>query len=134
MLKYQVSYQVSWCNQIGLKMLLFLVVVMVTWQALSPQPAAATQLINDKLGHLLVFLFLALLADHAFATSTFNWKKAAWLMSYGIAIEILQHGIPGREFSYLDMLADAAGLLIYFILTLTLLQRQPTPKKQLSSS
>ena len=130
--KYQISYQVNWCNQIGLKMLLFLALVMVTWQALSPSPAQATQLIDDKMGHALVFLFLAIISDHAFATTAFNWKKALWLMFYGVAIEVLQHFIPGRDFSFLDMLADASGLLIYFILTKTLIQRIPTPPRQLT--
>jgi VanZ family protein len=127
------KYQVSWCNQIGLKMFLFLVLIMVSWQALSPQPAEATQLINDKLGHALVFLFLAFLTDHAFATTPFNWHKALWLMLYGIAIEVLQHYIPGREFSLLDMAADASGLLIYFILTNTIIQRTPTPPRELKN-
>jgi len=127
------KYQVNWCNQIGLKMFLFLVLIMVTWQALSPQPAEATQLINDKLGHALVFLFLAAITDHAFATSAFNWNKALWLMFYGIAIEVLQHYIPGREFSLLDMAADASGLLIYFFFTRTLIQRTPTPPRELKN-
>jgi len=127
-----IKYQVNWCNQIGLKMLLFLVLVMVTWQALSPTPAQATQLINDKIGHALVFFILATLSDHAFATSKFNWNKALWLIFYGVAIEVLQYFIPGRDFSLLDMLADASGLLIYFVLTKTIIQRTPTPLRQLT--
>ena len=127
------KYRVNWCNQIGLKMLLFLVLVMVSWQALSPNPAQAAQLINDKILHSLTFLILAIISDHAFATTVFNWKKALWLMFYGVAIEVLQHYIPGREFSLLDMLADASGLLIYFILTKTIIQRIPTPPRQLTS-
>lgn len=133
MSKYKISYQVSWCNQVGLKMFLFLVLVMVTWQALSPQPAAATQVINDKLGHALVFLVLAAISDHAYAMSAFNWKKLSWLMSYGIAIEIFQHFIPGRNFSYLDMMADATGLFFYWLLAKTILQRTPTPERQTNS-
>ena len=127
------KYQVSWCNQIGLKMFLFLVLVMVTWQALSPQPAEATQLINDKLGHALVFLFLAIITDHAYATTAFNWKKTAWLMGYGIAIECIQYFVPGRDFSLLDIAADASGLIIYFLLTKSLIQRTPTPPRQLKN-
>ncbi len=114
-------------------MLLFLVLVMVTWQALSPQPAQATLLINDKLGHFFVFLILAVIADHAYATTFFNWNKFAWLISYGIAIEILQYYIPGREFSLLDIAADTAGLLVYSILTKTVIHRTLTPPRELKN-
>ena len=82
---------------------------------------------------MLVFLFLALIADHAFASTGFNWSKVLWLMAYGIAIEILQYFIPGRDFSILDMLADASGLLIYFILTKTLIQRTITQPSEVKT-
>jgi VanZ family protein len=130
MLKYQVTH----CNQIGFRLLLFLVLAMVTWQALSPQPAEATRLINDKLGHCLVFLILAIISDHAYATTHFNLRKASLLLAYGIAIECLQYYVPGREFSFLDMLADAAGLLLYFIVVNTLISRTPTPVKQFNNN
>jgi len=129
MLKYHINH----CNQIGFKLFLFLVIVMVTWQALSPQPAGATQVINDKLGHALVFLFLAAITDHAYATTNFNWHKITWLMAYGISIECLQYFVPQREFSVLDMLADASGLLIYAILMKTLFSRTPTPVRQFNN-
>lgn len=128
-----IKYQVNWCNQIGLKMLLFLVLILVTWQALSPQPAQATQLINDKLGHTLVFLVLAIISDHAYATTAFNWNKALWLLLYGIAIEVVQYYIPGRDFSLLDIAADASGLLLYYIFTKTLINRTPTPLRELKN-
>lgn len=119
-------YQVDACTQIGLKMLLFLVLLLVTWQALSPQPMEPTQLINDKLGHALVFLMLAALTDHAYATTHFNWTKTLWLLAYGLAIESLQHYIPERHFSLLDLLADAAGIAVYWLFALFIFKRTLT--------
>lgn len=123
------GYQVSHCNQVGLKLLLFLMLVIISWQALSPSPAAFTNQFNDKIGHLLVFLLLAALADHAYANTTFNLTKSLWLLSYGLTIEVLQHFIPEREFSLLDLLADAVGIGLYAITAIHLLKRTPTPPR-----
>ena len=119
-----ISYQVSRCNAIGFKLLLSLVLLLVTWQALTPLPVDAETVINDKLGHLLVFLMLAAISDHAFAATHFSIKKIAYLMIYGIGLECLQYFVPGREFSFLDMLANASGLFIYWALMYFIFQRQ----------
>ena len=123
------KYQVSACNEIGFKLLLFLALVLVTWQATSPQPEDHQAIINDKLGHMLVFFCLAFIVDHAYATTRFNLKKFTWLLAYGIGIEVLQYYLPTRSFSLLDMVADAAGIALYWLLFTTLIQRLPTPEK-----
>ena len=120
-----IHYKVSRCNEIGFKLLLLMLLMLVTWQALPPQPLEQIQNINDKLGHALVFFLLAVVSDHAFGSTRFNLKKPTYLLLYGIAIECIQHYIPGREFSFLDMLADAAGLLIYWLLSHYLFLRDP---------
>lgn len=123
------SYQVSRCNEIGFKLLLFLALTLVTWQALSPSPIEQSQIINDKIGHMLVFFVLAAIADHAFATTTFTYRKVSMLMLYGIAIECIQHYVPGREFSLLDMLADGFGIFCYWLSSRYIFRREPTPQK-----
>lgn len=123
------NYQVSRCNEIGFKLLLFLVLTLVTWQALSPSPIEQSQIINDKLAHMLVFFTLAAITDHAFASTTFTLKKASMLMLYGIAIECIQHYVPGRDFSLLDMLADGMGIFCFWLLSRYLVMREPTPEK-----
>ena len=75
-----------------------------------------TENINDKLGHLLAFLALALVADYSFPDKDFLIPKALPLLAYGIGIEIVQYFIPYRSFSVLDMVADAAGLAVYIII------------------
>ena len=126
-----IRYQVSRCNEIGFKLLLLIMLMLVTWQALSPQPIEQTQAINDKLGHALVFFMLAGISDHAFAVSKFGSKKIIYLMLYGMAIECLQYFVPGREFSLLDMLADAAGLMIYGLIINYIILREPTTESSI---
>ena len=120
-------YQVNRCNEIGFKLLFFIVLMLVTWQALTPQMLEPVESINDKLGHALVFLLLAAISDHAYATTRYNLKKIVLLMLYGISIEIIQHYVPGRTFSFLDMLADGSGLLVYWLVAHYIVVRTPTP-------
>ena len=128
------KYQVSRCNEIGFKLLLLISLMLVTWQALSPLPIEQVQNFHDKLGHLLVFFLLAAITDHAYATSSFTLKKAGYLMVYGIGIECIQHFIPNRSFSFLDMLADAGGLLLFWFLATYLLKRELTPLRHPDSN
>ncbi len=128
------KYQVSRCNEIGFKLLLLIAFMLVTWQALSPLPMEQVQNFNDKLGHLLVFFLLAAITDHAYPTTGFTLKKAGYLMLYGIAIECIQHFIPNRSFSFLDMLADVGGLFIFWLLATYVLIREPTPVKKTALS
>lgn len=88
--------------------------------------------INDKLGHILAFVMLALLADFSFPASKFSIQKILPLLAYGIAIEILQYFIPNRMFSLLDMLADGIGILLY-ILIIPLLKQIPMFKLRWSA-
>lgn len=69
--------------------------------------------VNDKLGHILAYFSLALLADAAFPGSGFGWRKWLPLMLYGLLIEIIQHQLPYRQFSLLDLLANGGGLVLY---------------------
>jgi len=69
--------------------------------------------VNDKLGHVLAFIYLAFLVDYSFPASRFGLIKILPLLAYGLFIEIIQHYLPHRMFSYLDMLADGTGVAIY---------------------
>lgn len=71
--------------------------------------------VNDKLGHVLAYFSLALLADFAFPSSGFNWRKWLPLMLYGLLIEVIQHQIPYRQFSAMDLVANGGGLVLYGI-------------------
>jgi VanZ family protein len=70
--------------------------------------------INDKLAHSLTFMVLFFLMDMAYAQMP-RGTMAAYLMAYGAFIEVTQYFIPYREFSVLDMVANAVGLSVYFL-------------------
>lgn len=76
---------------------------------------------NDKIGHLLAYAILTLNVSLLFKKYT---KKLLLCMIaiiiYGMVIEFLQGLIPGRESSFLDILANTSGVIIGFALNLLL--------------
>lgn len=72
--------------------------------------------VNDKLGHILAFAYLAFLLDFAMPHSHFNLLKIIPLFGYGLIIEFVQYFLPYRTFSILDMLADGVGIMIYVLI------------------
>lgn len=73
---------------------------------------------QDKINHILAFVTLAGLADRAYPSPPAG--RRWWiggLLGYGLFIEIVQYHLPLREFSWLDWLADAAGLLLYLVVS-----------------
>lgn len=80
---------------------------------LSLKPSVQLGEVNDKIGHFIAYFTLMFITGLAF------WKRKREVMmtltasiSYGIFIEIGQYFVPGRSFSVLDMLANAAGALL----------------------
>ena len=71
---------------------------------------------NDKIKHFIVFFGFSVLMDLASERRPFWFWKGLPLLSYGILIEIMQYFTPEREFSFLDMLADLAGIIVYFLI------------------
>lgn len=65
----------------------------------------------DKLNHLVAFAVLYLLLSAAFGHLKI-WCRVMLLMAFAVQIEIVQHFIPGREFSLLDIVADGVGIAI----------------------
>jgi VanZ family protein len=83
---------------------------------------------NDKLVHILLYLVLGLVFSHFL----YNLKPqlsviksglitGLFILLYGLSDEIHQMSVPGRNFSLLDLLADALGgtagwlLFLFFI-------------------
>jgi len=76
---------------------------------------------NDKVIHVVVFFGFAVLIDLASSRKPFWLWKGLPLLAYGIGIEVMQYFTPFRSFSVMDMVADFAGILIYFLLKLAVL-------------
>lgn len=93
--------------------LLALLLVVITWLALSPVPPSTVDTGWDKLNHLLAFAALAFVCVWALWRQPRQWLLlSAVLLAYGGAIEIAQGLLPPRQPDGLDMLADGVGVLL----------------------
>jgi len=106
------------------RLLLTLSLVVITHLTTAPLDSLPSVPLNDKLEHLLAFYGLALLADFSFRSTHFALNKALPLLGYGLLIEVVQHFIPYRDFSLLDLGADFLGLATYGA-SVPLLRRTP---------
>jgi len=118
---------ISRCNQMGARLILGLSLLITTYMALIPLPSLVQESINDKLGHVLLFIFLGFLAHASWGNRPFNWKHALFLFTYGAMLECLQYFSPSRYFSWLDMVANGMGILIYWLIAFFLLQGISSP-------
>jgi VanZ family protein len=75
--------------------------------------------ISDKANHVMAFIALSLLHDHAFPRQG-RFTKTIALLGYGVAIEAIQWFLPYRESSGLDLVADAVGIGAYWLLAFAL--------------
>lgn len=83
--------------------------------ALMPSPDTGDIQVNDKLMHTTAFFAYALLLDMASRRDFWRFQVPI-LLSYGALIEVLQSFTPWRMFSLFDFVADALGLILYWLL------------------
>lgn len=87
---------------------LALLLVFISWVALTPRPPPEAGLLWDKLNHLAAFGSLAVAGYLGFQR---RWVPVALcLLAYGGLIEVLQSFIPLRNGEWVDLLADAIGI------------------------
>ncbi|WP_431258811.1 VanZ family protein [Roseateles chitinivorans] len=93
---------------------LFLAVVAgASWLAFSPHPPPAADLGWDKANHFTAFGTLAFIGMQCLAAGPRRrWIVLAMLLAYGVAIELVQSQIPGRDADAQDVLADMIGAVI----------------------
>lgn len=85
----------------------------IPWNFLSP----------DKIGHLVFYAVATLLLIWGFAryqqwqNHQYFWIAVAVLLAgfYGVRLEYVQAGIPGRAFDYADMIANWLGTIVGII-------------------
>ena len=89
------------------------VVVLIGIAYLSLRPSVQLVEVNDKVGHFIAYFTLMFVMGLGF------WKRKKELLMafvisaiYGVLMEIGQYFVPGRSFSFLDMLANASGALL----------------------
>ncbi len=90
-----------------------LLVVMVA--CLSDPTGLPGSSLNDKLVHATTYFTLALLSRFAFSARVRLRPQLLFLLGWGVLIEVLQAFHPLRTFSILDMIANGAGLLIFWL-------------------
>lgn len=73
---------------------------------------------SDKLNHILAFAVLAWLAHGAYPQRRLAVARWGLLLGYGLSIELIQSFLPYREASWLDVAADAVGILCYGVVAL----------------
>jgi VanZ family protein len=112
------------------KGLLFVLVCVVCYLALSPAPPRNVDLGWDKLNHAVAFVALTLSGCFAFPGS----RRAVFgvllgMLALGGLIEIVQYFVPGRSSEWADLGADAIGMAIGAALALSTLKlvRQVAP-------
>lgn len=108
----------------GARLILGMVMLIITYMALTPVPDMLQQSVNDKLGHALAFVLLSFLSHISWPDRRFGWRHALPLIVYGVFLECAQYFIPGRFFSLWDIVADGAGIALYLLVSL-LLFRSP---------
>ncbi|MEZ5538658.1 MAG: VanZ family protein [Pseudomonadales bacterium] len=101
----QIAFWSAWC--------------VATLVMLLPTSSLPSVNIWDKAEHAMTFAGLMFLAWLAYQHRYSLTVLAALLIGYGVATECLQHFIPSRSFSVLDMVADSIGVLfMLFVLRL----------------
>jgi len=92
---------------------LCVLVVAVTWLALTPAPPAPIDTGWDKANHLLAFVALSASACLGFPGSRMRLLAvAAALLAFGGLIELLQMALTSRSAEWGDLLADLAGIAL----------------------
>ncbi len=103
------------------RILLLVAVTIITWLAVTDHQYPLIDDIYDKFKHIFSFAVLAFLLDRAYPETPFDRDKILPLFAYGFILELIQHYLPYRVFSALDLVADLLGIMLY-ILSLSLFE------------
>jgi VanZ family protein len=93
--------------------LLAVLLIAITWLALSPAPPPTVDTGWDKSNHAMAFAALAFVGVWALWPRPRQWLLlVVALLAYGGAIEIAQSFVPPRSADWADLLADGLGIAI----------------------
>ncbi len=97
------------------RLMLFFTAAVILREALISTPIANT-LISDNLLHAIAFYVLALLADLSFPEKKYIVLNVTGLFLFGVSIELLQRYVGiGRHVSLIDVVANAAGISLFYL-------------------
>ena len=93
----------------------WLLVVTVIYLSLTPHPIEIDVEQGDKMGHTLAYLGMMIWFAQLYQRRSHVWWGLGFI-ALGIALEYLQGWSGYRDFEYLDMVADAAGVAAGWLL------------------
>jgi VanZ family protein len=67
----------------------------------------------DKIKHITAFFTLSLLLNRSSSSIEKRLRNMVALLLFGFFIELVQYFIPSRETSFMDILADFIGIVIF---------------------
>ncbi len=90
---------------------LFVCLVCIEYLATTSRHLGINEQFSDKTNHFLAFFVLYILLSLSYEKLS-TLKAFALLLLFGLQIEIVQHFLPARHFSLLDVVADMVGICI----------------------
>jgi VanZ family protein len=92
-------------------------IVLIACLSLAPRIEIPYQFSGaDKLAHCLTYAWLAILPFFGSASMRAALTQAFLMVPLGIALELAQRYIPGRDFSVADMIANSVGVALGIII------------------
>lgn len=89
----------------------WLLVIVVVYGSLMPSPPTVMKFPEaDKVEHVSAYLAMMLWFAQLYTSTRARWRLAFGFIGLGILIEYIQGWSGWRDFEYLDMVADAAGV------------------------
>jgi len=95
----------------------YICIIAIEYLATTTQTIEVIEHSWDKANHFVAFMVLYILLSFGYKYLSLI-KKILILLTFAVQIEIVQYFIPGRDFSFLDIIADMVGLFIGWILFL----------------
>ena len=101
----------------------FIVLVLAMWLPLGGVPLNR-MVLGFRLDHVFHCAIYMLCAP-AWAILLPRWHKAVWLLlAVGFGLEMVQYWLPYRGFDLTDMIANATGALIGWIVTIIVIRKK----------
>jgi glycopeptide antibiotics resistance protein len=99
----------------------------IVWLSLTPSPPKVDFEASDKVGHVLAYAALMFWFSQIHFSTSLRLIHAAIFLLMGVGLEVLQ-GMSGlRSYELLDMLANAAGVILGWLAARVLPPLLPRP-------
>jgi VanZ family protein len=94
----------------------WLLVLLIVYLSLRPGEALLPETISDKLQHVLAYAVLMLWFGNLYLQKLIRWRYAVGFVLLGVVLEFIQLVSGYRSFDQGDMVADAMGVAVGWLL------------------